>query len=366
MQLDTKKYVPILKWKRAEQGALSELRSDRKESILPLIELVMPKPKSSLKDTAIDDLYAEVINIFRSKRLLDIPNEILSSWGNPIMVDFNLLYPEVKLEAVRHIIPETIRLGVPVIPVVSMNDDNTFKQAIIDIQMAHRSSLCLRILSSDLEDIDQLNSRLTNYLKLPKTNTTTTYLLIDLKDLQDPSEYKRLLNISQNITRLNEWKGFIFSSGAFPVDLSECKIDKDNYLPRSDWTNWEKSNAQNLLRKPTYSDYAIRHPIYIESYQFREPTSSVKYTLEDSWLVIKGKIRKYELFLAAAALLVNTDGFLGEDFSSGDKYVAEKARHYPVYMKNPKVKGTGTTELWLKAGLNHHLSLVSDRVSKKS
>ena len=46
----TKHYVPILKWKRAEQGALETLPDKCRDRISPLIELVMPKPKSLYKD----------------------------------------------------------------------------------------------------------------------------------------------------------------------------------------------------------------------------------------------------------------------------------------------------------------------------
>ena len=62
---------------------------------------------------------------------------------------------------------------------------------------------------------------------------------------------------------------------------------------------------------PTFSDYGIRHPIYVESYQFREPTASVKYTLEDNWWVVKGKKREYKYFLGAAALLSTDKNFYG-------------------------------------------------------
>ena len=55
--------------------------------------------------------------------------------------------------------------------------------------------------------------------------------------------------------------------------------------------------------------------------------------------------------------------FFGGGFSFGDKYIAEKAEHYPVYIKDKSVKGTGSTESWLTAGINHHLVLTAHQIA---
>ncbi len=52
MLFNSKHYVPILKWKRAEQGALKSLAEEYKQFITPVIQLVMPKykPQDKLED----------------------------------------------------------------------------------------------------------------------------------------------------------------------------------------------------------------------------------------------------------------------------------------------------------------------------
>jgi len=49
---NSKHYVPMLKWKRAEQGALEVLTSENKKYITPVIQFVMPKqkPQDTLED----------------------------------------------------------------------------------------------------------------------------------------------------------------------------------------------------------------------------------------------------------------------------------------------------------------------------
>ena len=368
MELSQKSYVPILKWKRAEHGALTELSEDIKAKTLPLVELVMPKPKNSLKDTSIDDLYAEVIQIFNTKKMQEIPKEIFAVWGaRPIMVDFSLLYPEVKLAALKYVITEAAKLNLNIVPVVNFRDNREFKAVVVNAHRELKDDVCIRISANDLKNIEGVNKSLTSYINLAGIDESCTYLVVDLKDASevgDYSDYKRMVDASQQLLNLPKWKGFILSAGSFPLDLSECKIDQDNFLARNDWAYWKKQYGRDdLNRIPTFSDYGIRHPIYVESYQFREPTASVKYTLEDKWWVVKGKKREYKYFLGAAALLSTDKSFYGATFSNGDKYIAEKALHYPKYLKDPKIKGTGTTELWLKAGLNHHLSVVSGQLS---
>lgn len=358
-------YVPVLKWKRAEMGALEELTEAERNKVTPLIELVMPKPKSKTTEKDYDGLYAEVIEIFRTKRVLEIPNEIATYWGkNPIFVDFTLLYPaDLKLEAMNYIIKTSSTMGLNIIPVVNFSDSQEYKAAAIKSRKEYGHDLCLRVSTFDLSNVSLLNEKIDKYLALEQSGTANTYILVDIKD-DNTDNYNSHVAASQRINKLEEWKGFIFASGSFPVDLSNCKKDEDNYIARVDWLNWNKFNKrEGLLRIPTFSDYGIRHPIYNASFQFLEATASIKYTRKDDWYVIKGEKRKYEYFLAGASLLVTHDFYDGEDFSYGDRYIAEKAAHYPKYMKNRNLKGTGTTELWLKAGLNHHLSVVLGQLS---
>jgi len=82
--VNSRHYIPILKWKRAEQNALESLTKENKTFITPLIQFVMPKPKS-LNDPR--KQFDEVINSFKQK-IPKIPEEILKFWGNRAMFIF--------------------------------------------------------------------------------------------------------------------------------------------------------------------------------------------------------------------------------------------------------------------------------------
>ena len=354
---NSRHYVPIIKWKRAEQGALKALGKDCKKYITPAIQFVMPKPKEN-------EQFKDIIEKFNNQ-VIEIPNKLIEVWGTtPIFIDVSLLFTtKLKLESLKSITHEGNKLGGNFIPVIHLNDDREIKDAVYSL--ARKKGLCLRLICSDFSDLNKLRQDISELLSSSGLKERDIDLLVDIKETEKNGEkYIQYLNLSQKIPSLANWRTFIFAAGSFPKDLSECKFDEENLLPRIDWTSWKDYlNNSKLQRKPAFADYTIQHPIYKEVVQLFHPTSSIKYTLENEWLIMKGKKQKFELYLASAAELVKDKRFYGENFSDGDKYISEKAKHFPVYIKNPAIKGTGSTETWLKAGINHHLSLVANQIA---
>ena len=358
-----KHYVPILKWKRAEQSALQALNDKDKQGMTPLIQFVMPKPKSA---DSPEKQFEWVISNFREK-IPQLPQQILKVWGpSPIFIDFSLLYTTpLKVDSLRSIAASGHALGIHLIPVLNLNDDVELKKAIYSSAKKHSSGICLRLVPHDLTDTAKLDKEIKAFLIGSGLTEADADLLVDTKEIEQNDAYRTYVNASQKIHNLPKWRTFIFASGAFPADLSNCKIDEENLIPRLDLKNWVgQLNGKNAMRKPTFADYTIQHPIYKESSQFFHPTTSIRYTLEDTWYIMKGRKQKFELYLANAKLLAgDRSKFYGENFSAGDKYIADKAKHYAVYIKDPKVKGTGSTEGWLTAGINHHLVLTAHQIA---
>ena len=352
-------YIPILKWKRAEQGALKALSEVDKKHVTPLIQFVMPKnnPQEKLEN---------VVTKFEEK-LSQLPEELIEVWGTqPVFIDVSLLFTTpLKVKSLDVISRGGNRLGGVFIPVIHITDDNDIKEAVFLLAKETKSGLCLRLVCSDFSDLKQLNKDVVELISTSGLNEKDIDLLIDIKETEDnTSKYMQYLSLSQSIVNLTKWRTLIFASGSFPKDLSECKHDEENLLPRTDWKSWKENIiGKKLLRKPSFADYTIQFPIYKEDSQFFPPTSSIKYTLENDWLIMKGKRQKFEMYLASASLLVKDKRFYGENFSYGDKYIAEKAKHFDVFIKNPAIKGTGSTGTWLMAGINHHLTLVARQVS---
>ncbi len=367
--LSSKHYVPILKWKHAEQSALAALTDEYKDRISPLIELVMPKPKNLFKDEekkirkTREELFQELIAGFRIKRIFKIPEEIVKSWGaRLVFIDFSLLYTvELKVESIKKILEKAAELGARLIPILNLSDSDGIKKEIRQAFKKHGNGICLRIVSGDLEDINKLNDKLAAILQYFDTSRGNVDLLVDLKE--NGANYRKYLDFSQEIKALAKWRNFIFACGTFPEDLSECRVDEPKLISRVEWTSWLDIKDEQIKRVPTFADYTIRNPIYNETLQFYHATSSIKYALESDWLILKGKVKQFKIYLANAALLVKNEKFYGEDFSSGDKFIAEKAKHFEIYIRNPNVKGTGNTPMWLTALINHHLTLTAYQIA---
>lgn len=363
---NSKHYIPILKWKRAEQGALDGLTEENKKNITPLIQFVMPKQKPQ-------DTLESVVAKFK-KLLPLIPDRIIEVWGkSPIFVDFSLLFTtELKIDSIKSILMAGNQKQSVFIPVIHLNDESEIKDAACSLANEIKSGLCLRLVCSDFSDLTKLNSDITDFISKNKIDKSNVDLLVDTKELDgDGEKYKKYFELSQNIIDLLKWRTFIFSGSAFPKDLSQCKIDEENLIPRVEWKKWKEQYSKvSTKRKPSFSDYTIQYPIYEEISQFFHPTSSIKYTLDEDWLIMKGRRQKFELYLASAAELVKDSRYYGENFSSGDKLISEKAKHFPKYMeeknKGVDIKGTGSTETWLVSGINHHMSVVATQIANLS
>lgn len=376
--LNSKHYVPILKWKRAEQGALEALADEYRDQISPLIELVMPKPKSLFKDKentirkTPEELYQELITTFRTKRISEIPEEIIKSWGaKPAYIDFSLLTFALKVESIKKIMKKAAESGAELIPVMNLSDNDEVKKAMQQILNKHTNAICLRIVSSELEDTSKLNNQLDGILQYFNMHRGNIDLLIDLKALKENgTHYRRYFNFSQEIKGLAKWRNFIFACGAFPENLSECPVDQSKLIPRVEWVKWLDIRKMGPKRIPTFADYTVRNPIYNETLQFYHSSASIKYTLESDWIILRGKAKKFEDYLAHSSLLVKDNRFCGENFSVGDKYIAEKAKYFPVYMnkkkEGKKLDGTGNTKTWLEAFINHHLTLTAYQIANLS
>lgn len=368
----SKHYVPILKWKRAEQVALEMLEERYKNHISPLIELVMPKPKSLFKDKkkkikkTVEELFNELIEVFRTNRIFEIPDEIIKYWGSrPAFIDFSLLYTlSLKTESIKIIIENATKKGAVLIPILNLSDNEEIKKEIRNILKKYNHGVCFRIVAGDLQDTNKLNNDLEHILQYLNVTRDNIDLLVDIKE--NGEAYDRYFNLSQEINGLGKWRNFIFACGTFPENLKDCNIDEPKLIPRVEWIGWLSIRGNQIKRVPIFSDYTVRNPIYNEKLQFYHSTSSIKYALENDWLILKGKKKRFDIYLASAAELIKDQRFYKEGFSYGDKFIAEKAKHFKLFVKNPEIKGTGNTEMWLRAFINHHLTLTVHKIANLS
>ncbi|MEN6521908.1 MAG: beta family protein [Armatimonadota bacterium] len=364
---DSRHYVPMLKWRTAEQQALEKLDTNRKNFITPLIQLVMPpvrKLKKDEKEKTPKEIMTESIELLNTKAP-EFPKQIQRCWGQkPIFVDPSLLYTsDIRARILNKIAATGEELDLSIIPVVNLSSDDDMKKTVCSIMHKYNKGACLKLVSVDFSDYKQLKRDIRKFIEDTKLEEKNIDLIIDLQE-DKGDEYFNISKLSQELPNLKDWRTFTLTCGAFPIDLSACKVDKKNLIPRKDWCNWVDLITQKKLeRYPAFSDYTVRHPIHKESTLFFSPSASICYTLENDWLIMRGQKAQSMQYLANAKLLSSMPEFFGPDFSRGDQFIAAKGNYFDDYIKHPEKKGTGNATMWIEAGINHHLACTVNQIA---
>jgi hypothetical protein len=199
---------------------------------------------------------------------------------------------------------------------------------------------------------------------LEKMNLTerSVDLLIDYGRLEE--EHAAVRDLLERIPNLQLWRSLTVASGAFPKDLQSFRPGA-HLITRADWLNWRSQVVgQKLPRKPSFADYSIQYGEYVEPVDNCNPSASIRYTLDDQWLIMRGEALRSKKkengpgsaqWVANAILLRDRDDFFGEKFSDGDAYI------FRMSTKTSRPNGSPMT--WIRAGLNHHLTAVSRQIA---
>ncbi|MDD4700546.1 MAG: hypothetical protein PHV07_09925, partial [Oscillospiraceae bacterium] len=204
-------YVPILRWKAAEKGALWKLKSEDKSIITPLVEFVMPQPDDDKGNKTPKELLQESIDIFQDK-VPDIADQILKYWGHDsIFIDAQLIDGSIRADILEKILGYCERLDlfmipvITVIPVVGFESDIKTRQVAIDFAKRSSHGLCLRITESNFNE-KSLSSDLENFISKNKLDIKNIDLLVDFKIVNEQASYKFFIDKIDTIPCIDQWR----------------------------------------------------------------------------------------------------------------------------------------------------------------
>jgi hypothetical protein len=362
---DSKHYIPILRWKAAEKEALEQLTTKEKVRMTPLLEILMPQPKNPKVGDRVKgpaELLAESIENLKMT-LPKIASDILKYWGRtPAFVDMSLVDVSLRASGLKRIVTDAEEIGIPLIPVISLGSDTATQNAAFALAKNKKKGLCLRLSRPDLIDSGVLSQNIKKLLAASSLLEEDIDLLVDLKNTDE--ECSKLAAWCGQIPNISKWRTFTVASGAFPPDLTALSVDL-HFIERSDWNAWLAQRNKKLPRKPSFADYTIQHPIYKDPVRGSNPSASIRYTLRDRWMIMRGQALRgkntkgHAQYPAVARMISENEEFFGAAFSFGDKYIAEKG-------ENLNTKETGTPRTWLRAGINHHLVCTVSQISSLS
>ncbi|QYM91249.1 beta family protein [Dickeya zeae] len=356
-------YVPILKTKRAEFSAITQLASQVKSSIAPIFE-IEPVPLDPDTDVP-EKTYNSLLDGF-GRKLLSSCTDINIIYIDGLLIDERFIDP-VDYPPMANAVNQARTAGLHVIPVSSPTRTTSYLN---QIDSLIQNEVCLRLTMTDLAN-PQLVSGYITRLRIPYENID---VVIDLRDtisngaFESGQSYMLALGLINNLTNLNKFRRVILSAGSFPVDLSEISVGVYSQ-PRFEWLLWQQLYRSNdLERKIIYSDYGVQHPDYTRlATRFPSVSASVRYTGNDDFWVFRGKSANqygYDQYGSHSQSIVSHPEYSGQQFSAGDQDIFNYASVYASHIQSPSPNNKfGSPEVWRRIGQNHHITKVVEQLA---
>jgi len=339
-------YLPILKFKQAEIGALKDLKPEERQKLTPLIQLV-PKLRR-IKDSK-PPAYELVPKEQVLKKALLTIQKYLSDIK--VYVDSSILYESGRNGVLEAISNCSNLFGNNIVPVLSLTDIKADSYDANVLNFLKQQGICLRLHEDELDNDSwqQLNI----WLKKLGINRGKVDLLLDFQ-VTNLAKEDLVVNLLKDMEKVSDWRSVYLASGAFPDDLTKLSIGT-NKLARDDWKLWKNIIAKlNGFKLLGFSDYAIQSAVYTPPVNNPNTSFSVRYATPDEWVVMRGQARNAKNSSGikqyyAHSLMLKTQGLCDETCCKGDEYIAQVS-------KNPN--GEGSASKWLRVGLNHHIAIT--------
>lgn len=350
--LDGFQYVPILKGRLGEYGALEMLPPNIKILLAPLIEI----PPVTWDHAASQP--AKTID----QHLQKVGAHLERAWGRdqPLFIDLMWIGESERMadgsHPIDHVFRDARNRRVPAIPVSGFARDREYQRACQRVIREDGRGMCLRVQKEDFQEQGGLFAQTSRLLSDLDTRERETDLILDLRALCGTNASDNLGQVVEMIDalpNLDLWRSFTVCGTAFPEDLMGIPPAARSWIPRTEWMLWNELLSKSLPRLPVFGDYAIANPQPSEvDPRVMRASASIRYTTEEGWLILKGRnLRDYgydQFHLVSRALVVEPE-YSGPDFSWGDRYISECARH---------LQGTGNLTTWRKVGTSHHMAYV--------
>lgn len=320
-------YVPILKAKQGEKDALLQLKQQTKEKVRPILEIPTEHTdtpsKFNLNKFWLDQAY-----------YLDFPFETVSEGIEDEVFDAWIFNKNFKY----------------MIPVLHLSYEESRIKKVIEASN-YRVALRLTVDEFFEEDFKAEFSQI-----LDMVDPEQTDIIVDAQEIKEIN-YKKQAGSTvyclNQITNLNQFKNVIVSSGSFPNTLA---IEKEQFLtiPKIEM-DFFKLVEQEFDFQLIYSDYCVNHWELFEYIPGMQVSFNIRYTLNDDYLVYKGKTAKkggfsYENVQSVCKKLVRRAEYFGKDHSWGDIIISDIA---------DGTKGTGgNSTTWRSIGTNHHIETI--------
>jgi hypothetical protein len=353
MAMTTLDYVPVLKWRQGEYQALLRLDEARSDRVVPLIEVTPPefdfeegKEKKTLE-----------------KQLEPFAKRLKAKWGSrPAFLETSLLKPTARMPGGVHpltyLLEQAREHGGWLTPVTSLERDLAHYNAVAAAVKVDGRGIAIRCSLEEIADpdfpknLDKLAVDLAGEL-------SEVDLIIDLAAKNfDPLEdlADLIAGILQADPIYDNVRNLVLIGTSFPASMADIKGPSQT-IPRSEWLLYKKVVAKLPagFEPPIFGDYAISSADMPKGdMRLLKPSASVRYAIDDGWLITKGsnvRDNGFEQFRARCGDVVTSGLAYPAGYSAGSDYV--RGCH-------AKTEKTGNLTTWRWVGTNHHITKVVD------
>lgn len=331
-------YVPILRCKQAELGALTEIDAAALDRLLPLVELRDPSRQGKALAAAWPHTDAAVL-------------------VHPLNLDER--DPD-WCAAVRELFAELREMGVVAVPVATTGDAAELLAVVRDAVAAAGAGACVRIEGAALGRVARGSvagylRTLTRALGVTKAECD---LVVDL-GLVRTTCTARVIAAEAALSVVptpTAWRNVVVAFSAFPGSVMDvAPTTSVATVDREDALAFAQLVAGALDRSPTYGDYALAAPD--DADVTWPPVPVVSYAAGDRWHLHRADTRtnRRDQYVALCRDVVSSAHFAGADASPGDEYLADVA--------GGRVDPGGSLD-YAQASTSRHLACVLERLAR--
>ena len=326
-------YFPILKWKKGEQIALSNLRVAENQ-MMPVIQII---------DNVEPSLFFQ---------------ELKTCFSGPIYFDTTNCAKEGDSKSILHeLIYYAKENNISAYPILKYGDledcHHKFEKCGIYVPVPD---------NFDGDSFENIINKLNSYASTIKID-----LFLDAGLIKTQQESNLIFPIyKSNLGTLSKYSNFnklIICLTSFPDSLTALGSGETRDYERYDIEIFNKLREQDDLisikEKLHYADYGVTK--YTESdIDFSKLSNrilpKVKYTVQDKYVVIKGSNRPHQItYIDLAQKVVESNYYYGKNFSYGDE---------EIYNKAQGTSNIGNNTNWVTYCCNHHIAAVLEQLSK--
>ncbi len=337
-------YIPILKWKPAEQGALMRLESAERLPMLPIIEILPLDANLAPKELVTATLVKFVAVAIKSS---------LGLFSNGFGLDGRYLFASgISIKRLARICGDLRKESLNAIPVVE--PDRVLTETIDLSLLKPLRAVILRVPVRVTPLVETLQALTDLRNAIGKRADVIAVLDMDGFGDADNSMFMKLVDpMIKAVMSAGTANRVSLAGGSFPASLSRYKQGRSE-ISRREWAIWSHFQKQPGLSGLIFSDYAVTNPklLIIPKGTPIPVLAQIRYAVTDRWVLQRGAVIKgsagFQQYKQLCVVMMASPEYCGEPYSYGDKMI----KHHSD--PSPKVT-TGSPQTWRRDATNHHL-----------